>query len=84
MEVAMSIPTTVRMDEETISRLDGLAKSTGRSRAFIIKEALSRYLEYETWFVKEVAKGREAAEAGNLVSHEEVKARLRGRGLRVD
>lgn len=80
----MSIPTTVRMDEEMVSRLDGLAQATGRSRAWIIKDALSRYLEDETWFAQEVEKGRQDAAQGRLVSHEDVKARLRRRGIDVD
>lgn len=80
----MSIPTTVRMDEEMIERLDGLAKASGRTRAWIIKDALSRYLEYETWFAQEVEKGREAAAGGDLVAHDEVKARMRRRGFDVD
>lgn len=80
----MSIPTTVRMDEEMVSRLDGLAQATGRSRAWIIKDALSRYLEYEVWFAQEVEKGRQDAAEGRLVSHEEVKDRMRRRGIHVD
>jgi len=79
-----SIPTTVRMDEEMVARLDGLAQASGRSRAWIIKDALSRYLEYETWFVQEVEKGRQDAAEGRLVSHEEVKERMRRRGIHVD
>lgn len=79
-----SIPTTVRLDAEMISRLDGLAQATGRSRAWVIKEALSRYLEYEIWFAQEVEKGRQDVAEGRLVSHEAVKDRLRRRGIHVD
>jgi predicted transcriptional regulator len=42
---------------------------------------LRHYLESETWFAQEVAKGREAAWAGDLLSHEEMKARLADRGI---
>lgn len=79
-----SIPTTVRMDEEMVARLDQLAQASGRSRAWIIKDALSRYLDEETWFAQEVEKGRQDASAGRLVSHEEVKDRMRRRGVHVD
>jgi len=76
--------TTVRVDEEILERLDGFALACGRSRAWVIKDALQRYLEYETWFAGEVEKGREDVAAGRTVSHDEVKTRLRGLGLRVD
>jgi len=77
-------PTTVRLDAETLERLDGFAQASGRSRAWVIKDALQKYLEYETWFAGEVAKGQEDVAAGRTVAHDEVKTRLRGLGLRVD
>ncbi len=80
----MTQTTTVRMDEDMLARLDGLAQASGRSRAWIIKDALNRYLEYETWFAQAVEDGRKAADGGDLLSHEEVKARMRRRGVNVD
>lgn len=39
------MPTSVRLPEEIESRLDALARNTGRSKAFYIREALLEYLD---------------------------------------
>jgi predicted transcriptional regulator len=70
-------PTTVRLSQEVLSAIDGMAKTLGRSRAWVIQDALTRYLEYEIWFREEVQKGLDDLEAGRTLSHEDVKARLR-------
>lgn len=40
-----TIQTAVRLPEETVVRLEKLAKRTGRSKAFYIREALEAHLE---------------------------------------
>lgn len=77
-------PTTVRLSEEVLSAIDGMAKTLGRSRAWVIQDALARYLEYETWFREEVQKGLDDLEAGRTHSHEDAKARLRALGTDID
>jgi len=76
--------TTVRFESETIDQLDQLAQSLGRPRAWVIKDAVARYLKEETWFRAEVQKGIVAADAGNLVPHDQVKERIRALGVDVD
>jgi predicted transcriptional regulator len=66
--------TTVRVADTTLARLDDLAKATGRSRSFVIQEALDRYLEHESWFVAEVQAGLREAEAGDFASESELAA----------
>lgn len=44
----MQTVTTVRFDQEPLGQLDGLAASLGRPRAWVVKEAVRKYLEYET------------------------------------
>jgi RHH-type rel operon transcriptional repressor/antitoxin RelB len=39
------MPTSVRLPEEIERRLDALARSTGRSKAFYIREAILEYLD---------------------------------------
>jgi len=77
-------PTTVRLEESTIQRLDGVAESLGRSRTWVIKDALDRYLKYEEWFIHEVEAGLEEARSGHLASSEEVRERFRRWGVDVD
>ena len=75
--------TTVRFDPETREQLDKMAKLMDRPRAWIIKEAVAQYLERESWYLAEVQKGIDDAEAGRVISHEEVGARLKAKGINV-
>jgi len=77
--------TTVRMQGRTLKRVDGLAHAMSRSRAWVINQAVERYLDYEEWFVAEVKQALKQAEAGQLVEHETVVKRWeRTRAAKVD
>lgn len=77
-------PTSVRIDEPTLQGIDSIAQSLGRSRAWVIQDALNKYLEYEAWFRAEVRLGLDEAETGRVVSHEEVRNRIKGLGIDLD
>lgn len=79
----MQAVTTVRFDPEIRERLDTMAEQIDRPRAWIIKEAVAPYLEREAWCRAEVQKGIDAAEAGRVISHEEMGRRLKARGFHV-
>ena len=77
----MQPATTVRFAPEILDQLDKMAEQMDRPRAWIIKEAVAQYLERETWYLAEVQKGIGDAEAGRVISHEEVAARLKAKGF---
>lgn len=79
----MQSATTVRLDPEIREQLDKMAEQLDRPRAWIIKEAVSQYLEREIWYLAEVQKGIDDAEAGRVISHEEMGARLKAKGFNV-
>lgn len=64
---------TTRIDEETQSRLDQLAKATDRSRSWLVADAIRRYVEEEGWQVAAIEEGVRQANAGDFASEEEVK-----------
>jgi RHH-type transcriptional regulator, rel operon repressor / antitoxin RelB len=64
--------TTVRIHSRTLKRVDGLAKAMSRSRTWLIRQAVERYLDYEEWFFREVREGLKEAKAGKLIEHETV------------
>ena len=70
---------SIRVEDETLERLDRLARSIDRSRSWIVNRAIEQYLDYEVWFVAEVEKGVAAADAGELTPHAEVMAEARHR-----
>lgn len=74
---------TVRFDPEIRKQLDKMAEQMDRPRAWIIREAVAQYLERETWYLAEVQKGLDDAEAGRVIRHEEMGARLRVKGFNV-
>ena len=60
------------MGARTLKRVDSIARALSRSRAWVINEAVERYLDYEEWFVGEVVEGLKEAAAGEVVDHGEV------------
>ncbi len=75
--------TTVRMDEDILGRIDGLAKELKRSRSWVIKEAIERFLDYEEWYIQEVRKGIDEVSRGEIATPEEVNDRFRKYGVNV-
>ena len=65
--------TTVRMDDNLLHRVDGIAKSLSRSRSWIINQALERFVNYEEWFKLEVEEGLAEVDRGEVASDAEVK-----------
>jgi len=80
----MQTVTTIRFDQETLGQLDGMAAALGRPRSWVVKEAVKRYLGYETWFREEVQKGLDAVAEGKTVSQEEVRNSILEMGVHVD
>ena len=77
--------TTIRMNSRTLKRVDRIARAMSRSRAWVINDAVERYLDYEEWFVATVKRGLKEAAAGELVEHDAVVRRWESkRGGKVD
>ena len=64
---------SVRLDHATKARLQKLAKSTGRSRAFLAAEAIQEYLDINEWQVAGIVGAIASLERGKGVPHERVK-----------
>lgn len=75
---------SARFDNETLVRLDEIAKGQGTTRTSIIKEAVANYLDYDFWFREQVGQGLDDLKAGRVVSHDQVKAGIRDLGFDVD
>ena len=64
----------VRLDEQLENRLNALAQKTRRSKSFIAKEALTRYIEEEERKQREneltLARWEEYQETGETISNE--------------
>jgi len=80
----MQMTISTRFDEDTLIRLDEISAATERPRSALIKEAVTRYLDYLAWYGGEVQKGLDDVAAGRMKRHAEVKERVRGLGFHVD
>jgi len=68
----MPHPLTVRLNAADITKLDEIAKATDRKRSWHMTRAIHAYIEDEYTFLEGVRQGLEAADQGDIVSHESV------------
>ena len=65
---------TLNVEDETLARLEALARETGRSSGQLAEEALQRYVEYESWKAHKIRNAVRRADAGHFASDEEMQA----------
>jgi RHH-type transcriptional regulator, rel operon repressor / antitoxin RelB len=63
---------SVRVGRSTKSRLEKLAKSTGRSRSFLAAEAISAYLDTNEWQVAGITTAVSSLDRGKGIAHARV------------
>ncbi|MBF0480923.1 MAG: ribbon-helix-helix protein, CopG family [Desulfovibrionaceae bacterium] len=64
----MTVASTIRTDEETLARLDSVAKQMGRSRNWALNKAIEDFIDYHEWYLAKVREGIQAAEAGQFAA----------------
>jgi predicted transcriptional regulator len=64
---------------EVRNRLDKLAQQTRRSKSFLANEAIEHYLQAEEAFVARIEQRKEEAQAGDLITSEELLSRFQAR-----
>lgn len=72
---------SLRMTDTRIERVDKLAATLGRSRAWVLNEATERLLDYEEWFVQELLQGLQEVEQGKIAADEQVTMRFKKWGV---
>ncbi len=71
-EMAETTTLTVRLTREARDKLDALAESTRRSRAFLAAEAINDYVAANTWQIEAIGEAVAEADAGGpFYAHEE-------------
>jgi predicted transcriptional regulator len=66
----------VHLDPDTQAKLTRLASERGSAAELLAKEAIERFVDYDEWFIREVEDGLEQVRQGQVLSHEEVGARI--------
>ncbi len=70
---------TVRLPAQVKARLEQLARSTDRSKAYLASRAIEEYLDVQEWQVKTIEDAIREADSPAAVfhEHEEVQTRLK-------
>ena len=70
---------TVRVDEDTLRRIDELAGAMDRPRSWIVTDALCRYLEEEDQWLQKIRKGMAELDRGEGIPRAQVMDAMRNR-----
>ena len=65
---------SLRLPQPLADQLGQLAETTGRSKSYLVIQALQDFLEREAWQVAEITKGLAEADAGDFSTPEEIQA----------
>lgn len=63
----------VPLNPDLQAKLSRLAENLGRASEALVVEAVERMVNYDEWFLREVDKGLEAADRGELVDHADIR-----------
>ncbi|MBN9471766.1 MAG: CopG family ribbon-helix-helix protein [Bosea sp.] len=70
----MTAAFTIRLDDETLAKLDALAANTDRSRNWLAAKAIENYVELNAWQIARIKEGVAEADRGELATDQEVEA----------
>jgi predicted transcriptional regulator len=70
----MTAAFTIRLDDETLAKLDALAADTDRSRNWLAAKAIEDYVELNAWQIERIKDGIAQADRGEFATAEEVEA----------
>jgi predicted transcriptional regulator len=73
-EDQMPLSTSIRLDQETLSQLDAIAAAEGRSRSWLLQQAVKDALEIRASYEEAVQKGIDQARTGQFATEEELEA----------
>jgi predicted transcriptional regulator len=62
-----------RIEPDKLEALDSLADVLDRDRTYVLNEAVTAYLEVQQWQIDQIKASLKQADAGKLVSHQNVK-----------
>ena len=77
--MSQTITMTVRLPAKVKARLEKLARSTDRSKAYLASRAIEEYLDVQEWQVKAIEDAIREADSPTAVfhEHEEVQTKLK-------
>lgn len=65
---------TCRLDSDAVAFLDELGAQIDRDRSYLIKDAVSRYINLHRWQIEEINKGIAEADRGEFATDGQVES----------
>lgn len=65
---------SVRLSEAPCNQIKELSKATARTKSFLAIDALSTYVQSESWQIHEIHEGIKESDAGEFATDKQVKA----------
>ena len=63
----------VRLPEALYNQIEELAGATARTKSFLTIDALTSYVERESWQIRDIHEGIKEADAGEFATEDQVK-----------
>jgi predicted transcriptional regulator len=63
----------VRLPEALYKQIEELAKATDRTKSFLAVDALTQYVQSESWQIQDIHKAIKEADAGEFATDQQVK-----------
>ena len=63
----------VRLPEALYNQIEELARATARTKSFLTIDALTHYVERESWQIRDIHEGIKEADAGEFAPDDQVK-----------
>ena len=64
----------VRVPEALYNQIEELAKATARTKSFLVLDALTRYVQSESWQIRDIHEGIKETDASKFATNRQVKA----------
>lgn len=79
--MAQTTTMTVRLPADIVARLEGLARSTDRTKSFLAGRAIEEFVAAQEWQVQAIRQAVREADApdAHFIDHEDVAAKKRRR-----
>lgn len=65
---------SLRLPKNIKQELEELAKTTGRTKAYLAQDAIKRYLELESWQIKAIQEGIRDVDNDNTIAIDNIKS----------
>jgi predicted transcriptional regulator len=78
--MSKSLPVSVRLPPELNQQVADIAQALDRPKSWVIEQAIKEFVALQEWHLAAIDEGVRAADAGQVVPHDEVAAWVRSWG----